>query len=64
MVYIIAKSLFKQSFYETSLHFRNSYFFLIYIEETAKVGYFGAFWYSKKWHKSGFMAKMEHDGNL
>ena len=64
MVYIIAKSLFTQSFFETSLHFGDSIFFLIYIQETAKVGYFGAFWYGKKWRKSSFMARMKQNGNL
>ena len=44
--------------------FGNSMFFLIYIVESAKVGYFGAFRYSKKWHISCFRARMEHDGNL
>ena len=64
MVYIIAKSLFTHLFRETSLHFGDSIFFLIYILKTAKVGYFAAFWYSKKRRKSCFMARMERDCNL
>ena len=44
--------------------FGNSIFFLIYIVESANVGYFGAFRYSKKWRISCFRARMEEDGDL
>ena len=52
-------------FMKLPIPFGNSMFFsYIYIVESAKVGYFGAFRYSKKWHISCFWARIEHDGNL